>query len=150
MWVLIVSVYLADQSSKFLVLAFIREDQSIPLMDGIFHLTFVRNTGAAFGILKSQPYFFVIIAFLAVSFLAYLLIKKPAFLRSPDRVALSLILSGTLGNLTDRLRFGHVIDFLDFRIWPVFNIADSAITVGAVILGLSMLGMLGKRIEGRR
>lgn len=145
MWAVIVAVYLLDQASKFLTLASLQEGQSIPLIRGIFHITLVRNTGAAFGVLKSQPYLFVIIAFLAIFFIAYLLIKKPAFLRLPDRFALSLILAGTLGNLTDRLRFGHVIDFLDLRIWPVFNIADSAITVGAVILGLSMLGMWGKR-----
>ena len=150
MWAVIVAVYLLDQASKYLALAFLQEDQSIPLIRGVFHITFVRNTGAAFGLLKSQPHLFVIIAFLAISFMGYLLVKKPAFLRSADRFALSLILGGTAGNLTDRLRFGHVIDFLDLRIWPVFNIADSAITAGAVILGLSMLGMWGKRIEGRR
>jgi len=97
----------------------------------------VHNRGAAFGILKNQLFVFVIISLLAIALILYhLKDRKKSRLSS---ISLSLILGGAVGNLIDRLRFGFVIDFLDFRVWPVFNIADSAITIGVVLLSWELL-----------
>ena len=108
------------------------------IVNNIFSITLVHNTGAAFGIFRDQAAFFVIISGLAIaSILTYIIRSgtKSSFLRN---IALSLVLGGAVGNLIDRLRFGYVIDFLDFKVWPVFNIADSAITIGAFLLIISL------------
>ena len=100
-------------------------------------MTLVHNRGAAFGMLKNQLFLFVMISFFAILFIfLHLKNKKNPFL---FKVSLSLILSGAVGNLIDRLRFGYVIDFLDLRFWPVFNLADSALTIGALLLSWELL-----------
>ena len=100
------------------------------------HLTLVHNRGAAFGILKGQLYLFIFTTIIAI-ILIYRSLKNTSC--NLYRVSLWLILAGAAGNLIDRVRFGYVVDFLDFRIWPVFNIADSAITIGAILLGWSII-----------
>jgi signal peptidase II len=149
---LTVSGYILDRLSKYIILKSLSAGESIPVLENIFHITFVNNTGAAFGILKGQGWLFIIIAVLSGIFLtAYLIIKRDT-IPLYEKTALSLILAGILGNLTDRLYFGYVIDFLDFRVWPVFNIADSFITVGVAILLVGMLIVEGKgksRIEDK-
>jgi signal peptidase II len=135
---IIVSVVLSlDQSVKYLVNTRLSLGQSIPVAKGIFHITLVHNRGAAFGILQGALPFFIFSASLAI-YLIYLILKdvRRGMLST---LAMSLVLAGALGNLIDRVFLGYVIDFLDFRIWPVFNIADSSITIGAVLLGWFML-----------
>lgn len=128
-----------DQLTKLAATSNLSQGQSLPVVKGIIHFTLVHNRGAAFGILKGQTAFFIFSALLAV-ILIYQGLKgaKPQG-QALYKISLGLILAGAVGNLIDRLRFGYVIDFLDFRIWPVFNLADSAITVGAILLGYSIL-----------
>ena len=111
----------------------------MPLIKGIFHLTLIHNRGAAFGILKNHTPLFIFISILAVILIYFAIQNNKSQKYSFYNISLALILSGALGNLIDRLRLGYVIDFLDFRIWPVFNVADSAITIGAILLGYSIL-----------
>jgi signal peptidase II len=142
--VIIVLVVLAlDQLSKFIFNANLALNESIPLVKGLFSLTLIHNRGAAFGIFKNQLYIFIFISVIAIA-LVYSMLKnnKSGKLYS---LSLSLILAGALGNLMDRVFFGYVIDFLDFHIWPVFNIADSAITCGTLILGWVVLRPSPKR-----
>lgn len=128
-----------DQLTKYLAASRLTLNEPYPLIKGVFHLTLVHNTGAAFGILKNQVLLFIFVSLISV-LLIFLNLKKNRLKKaSLDNVSLSFILAGAIGNLIDRIAFGYVIDFLDFRIWPVFNIADSAITVGAVLLGYSIL-----------
>jgi signal peptidase II len=131
-------VFAADQLSKFWITRRLLLGESWPLLPNIFHLTYLLNPGAAFGILAHRTVFFV-----AISFLIILLIIVGGFLIPSQhyllRLALSLQLGGALGNLCDRLRFGYVVDFLDFRIWPVFNLADIAIVLGTGLLLLSLI-----------
>ena len=113
---------------------------SIDVVKGFLHFTLVHNRGAAFGILKNQVPFFILASVLAISIILFYLKKSPAF----EKLALVLILSGAIGNLIDRISLGYVIDFVDFHIepyfyWPVFNVADSAITIGACMLGWLLL-----------
>jgi len=133
---LIITVLIVDQLSKYIVSTNLLLGQSIPIIKNFFHITYVLNRGAAFGIFKGGAYFFIAIAALAIVFILISL-RREKFLHS--RIALSLIASGAASNLVDRLRIAAVTDFLDFRIWPVFNIADSAITIGAVLLAYFIL-----------
>lgn len=132
---IIVAVILGlDQLSKVAITKNLFLHQSIPVINEIFYLTRVHNRGAAFGILKNQLLFLIITSLVAIGLICYNL-KAGNEKRKASNFALGLILAGAAGNLIDRIFFGYVIDFIDFRIWPVFNIADSSITIGACILG---------------
>lgn len=131
------SVIFLDQLSKFLAVRFLQLNTSVSLIKNFLYMTLVHNRGAAFGMLKNQLFLFVMISFFAILFIfLHLKNKKNPFL---FKISLSLILSGAVGNLIDRLRFGYVIDFLDLRFWPVFNLADSALTIGALLLSWELL-----------
>lgn len=136
---IVLFVFFLDQLSKFCVSRSILQGSSTPIIRNILHLTLVHNTGAAFGMFSRHPYLFVIVAILSIVIIVYFLARKSGMLSAAERTALCFILGGTLGNLVDRVRFGYVVDFIDLRIWPVFNIADSSITIGAIILGISIL-----------
>lgn len=137
--ILILIIFSLDRLTKIFVSKNLPLNHSIPVIKGLFHITLVHNYGAAFGIFKNQVLLFVVISLITIV-LIFLDLKKNRKKHSyAYKLALCFILAGAAGNLLDRLFFGYVIDFLDFRIWPVFNIADSAISVGAVLLGWSIL-----------
>lgn len=136
------AVVLLDQATKWAVTNGIPLHASIPVIDGLFDLTHVKNTGAAFGLFASIQSPFRTVLLNAVAFLVFFGVLVYAF-RAPVlstrlQVGLSLILGGAIGNLIDRVRTGSVTDFLDFYVgthrWPAFNAADSAITVGVLLL----------------
>ena len=125
------AVILIDQLSKFFVRTNFQLNQSIPIINDIFHLTYINNTGAGFGILKAQTLILVFISILVIGILLYNLdkIKNNETLL---QILAGFVLGGTIGNLIDRLSYDHVIDFLDFQIWPIFNFADSFVTIGVI------------------
>ena len=137
-YVLFVTILvIIDQYVKNLVVANIELGKQIPLIDNFFSLTYVRNYGAGFSIMQHETAFLTALSIIAIIILSYMLIKA----KKSDTVSIIsyiLIISGALGNLIDRVRLGYVVDFLDFNIfgydYPVFNIADSFITVGCFIL----------------
>ena len=126
-------VFIIDQLVKHLVVSTMHLGQSLPVIKGIIHITYVLNPGAAFGMLEHQRWFFILVALAAVLLGAafYKKLQQESFLM---RSGAGLLLGGAVGNLADRIQSGLVVDFLDFRIWPVFNIADIAICAGAGIL----------------
>lgn len=127
-------VILFDQGSKFFIQSKMKIGESIPIIKGIFHITYIENPRTAFGLFEYQTMFFVVAALISV-ILAVLIYKKIAFKHDSSMyIPLVLILGGAVGNLIDRVRIGRVIDFLDFRIWPIFNFADSALVCGMLIL----------------
>jgi len=135
--IIVSSIIFFDQLTKFLAVNFLQLNIPISLIKNFLYLTLVHNRGAAFGILRNQLFLFITISLCVILFIfIHLRNKKNSFLL---RISLSLILSGSIGNLIDRLRFGYVIDFLDFRFWPVFNLADSALTIGALLLSWELL-----------
>lgn len=138
MWFLFLLVLALDRLTKYLVVKNIPLNQSLPLIKNIFHITLVYNTGAAFGLMKNLNYLFMAVSLLAI-ILITIHLKSRTSVNRIFTLSLVLILAGTVGNLIDRIFFGYVIDFLDFRIWPVFNFADSSITVGAILLGYCLL-----------
>lgn len=138
---LIALVVFCDQVSKVWIVRHFSLFESLPVLPGFFNLTYLTNTGAAFGFMAGQPalwrhVFFVGVALVALFVIAimYLRLRKESFFYE---FSLGLIAGGALGNLIDRIRLGSVVDFLDFYIgsyhWPAFNVADSAITVGVTI-----------------
>lgn len=138
-------VLLLDQVTKFIVMRRIAMFEVITVIPGFFNLTYVRNRGAAFGMFAGVPgiwrsVFFIIVTVIAVAAIV-LLIRKTS-----ERLlvaAFSLIAGGALGNLIDRVRWGEVVDFIDWYVrsyhWPTFNVADSAISVGVGLLVVDML-----------
>lgn len=141
-------VILIDQYTKYLIVQKFRLGETVPVISGFFNLTYIRNTGAAFGLLaQAEPAFrvpfFVIVPIVALFAIAYIFKKIPAADLKLS-TALSLVIGGAIGNLFDRLQLGYVVDFLDFH-WnyayhfPAFNVADSAICVGVGILMLDLL-----------
>lgn len=127
------AVTVLDQAVKWFVQNHMELGESLPLIPGIFHLTYIINHGAAFGILKYQYLFFL--GIVAVLFAAYAWMRK----RIPQKpvyfpLAVGLLLGGALGNAIDRGRMQGVVDFFDFRVWPIFNIADIAICVGTALI----------------
>lgn len=130
-----------DQLTKWLVATQMAEFETIEVIPGFFSLQFVYNQGAAFGILQNQTWLLVLVAGGAVGAIIYYL-RQPEAQRGLMPLALGLLLGGTLGNLTDRIRLGRVVDFFlfywqDYR-FPNFNVADIGITVGVGLLILYM------------
>ena len=137
-WGCLLFVVLLDQVIKYLVSANMHLGESQPLIEGLVYLTYVRNSGAAFSILQGQRWLFLVITpmVLAAIFWYMRSISKGDRLL---RFALALFCGGALGNYIDRLRVGAVTDFIDFRFFPVFNVADSCIVIGVALLGWCML-----------
>ena len=138
-------ILILDQISKFYISSALSLGQSIPVIRDIFHISLVYNTGCAFGLLKNQKIFFILLSAAAVFYIIRDLFSRGRLYSLSRRAALGLILGGAAGNLLDRLRLGYIIDFLDFRVWPVFNLADSAITIGIFLLGIGFLKETRKR-----
>lgn len=133
-------VLLLDQITKLMVMAGLSPYQDVVALTPFFNLVHVHNTGAAFSLFADQPGwqrgFFLTVALAASAVIVHLLRRPQSQRLFP--MALALILGGALGNVIDRLLYGHVIDFLDLYLgawhWPAFNVADSAITLGAGLL----------------
>ncbi len=149
-WVLLIfcgGILLLDQWTKSLVVEKLPLYQRVEVVQGFFNLTHVRNTGGAFGIFGGEKggvgsMLFVVVSVIAIGAIIFLFVK----IRENEKtlaLSFSLVLSGAIGNLIDRLRYGEVVDFLDFHLstyhWPAFNVADSAICIGIGLLALQLL-----------
>jgi len=127
-----VLVFALDQATKIMIRSTLAPGESIPA-DGWFRLTHVTNTGAAFGLFPNQSVILLVTTVIGMAAILTYYLYPPV--QTPIlTVSLGLQLGGAVGNLVDRISLGHVTDFLDFRIWPVFNLADSAIVVGVCVL----------------
>jgi signal peptidase II len=138
---------LLDQWTKYLIVQKLPLYQRVEVIDGFFSIVHVRNTGGAFGIFGGErggigSILFVVVSLIAMGAILFLFVKT----RENEKtlaLSFSLILSGALGNLIDRLHYGEVIDFLDFHLsayhWPAFNVADSAICIGIGLMALQVL-----------
>ena len=150
-------VVLFDQASKLFIQYKMKIGESIPVIKGIFHITYIENPRTSFGLFEYNKSFFVIAVLISI-ILLILIYKKILFKKDPFMyIPLTLVLGGAVGNLIDRARIdGKVIDFIDFRIWPVFNFADSAIVCGMLVLLIHVLFRTpekedeGEREEGEK
>ena len=155
-WLLLsVAIIVADQLSKLAILAHFQLHESLPLIPSLLNLTLAFNDGAAFSFLQNaggwQRWFFTVLAFGVSAVLVVWLRRTP---RGDWRTALplSLVVGGAIGNVIDRVRLGHVVDFIDVHysgwFFPAFNVADSAISVGAVLL--LFFGLFGSKAPAGR
>ncbi len=167
LWIAL-SVYLFDQISKWVIKESMQLHESIPVLGDFFRLTYVENPGMAFGIQISDNVFFTVFAIIA-SIVILLYLFKLRMEETWARVAMSVILGGAIGNLTDRILRGQVVDFFDFEFfditipafnilslhfsgyslqrWPIFNVADIAVSVGMVMLLIYILFLEGKNAQ---
>lgn len=126
-------VIFLDQLTKLIVKNTLELNQTIPVIKNIFHLTYITNSGSAFGILKGWQLPLIFFSVAVIGFIFYYL-NKISEKEKSLQVFVGFVLGSAIGNLVDRILYGHVIDFLDFRIWPVFNVADSFITISVIFL----------------
>jgi len=138
-YIIVITIIALDQLSKILALKYLVPIKDIPIINNIFHLTYVENRGAAFGLLQNQKLFFLITTFLVLGFIWFYAHNN----RLPRMMiwGLSLVAGGAIGNLIDRVRLGFVVDYFNVAIinFPVFNIADSAVVVGAILVSIYIL-----------
>jgi len=137
----VLAVVLVDRLTKNFFAGFLGLNESIAVFPHFLYFSLVHNTGIAFGFFKDCGAVFIIIPVILTGLLIY---NVYYYRHSPTLsrlyiVAFSLILGGAIGNLYDRIFLGYVIDFIDFRVWPVFNVADSAITIGAALILLKCI-----------
>lgn len=144
LFALSVFITVADQLTKWYVWTHFHLGESRVALGTIFSWTYCHNTGGAFSILAGSRWFFLLAGTVISLFLIYSMPRVAKGHPAPA-LAQALILGGAIGNMIDRGLYGYVVDFIDFHWWPVFNLADSAITVGITMLGISIL--LGKDQE---
>lgn len=144
--IIILLVVFLDQYSKYYAVTHLTSGMSIPVIQDFFHLTLVFNPGAAFGILEHRTGLFIFIAVIMLMMIGYFYSRiSPKYVLL--RIGTAFMAGGALGNVIDRIRTGYVVDFFDFRIWPVFNIADIAICIGAACIIYSSMTMAHKEDE---
>lgn len=142
--IIIILVVAADLISKYLLTSLIQQaGGTIPLIQDVFHLTYVQNTGASFGIFQNQVTFFVIATSIVLIVGIVFMIRTRKTQSRFMKISLSLVLGGAIGNFYDRIVFGYVRDLLDFRLFDfwrwVFNVADACLVIGAIMLGVYVL-----------
>lgn len=142
-------IIIFDRLSKIFFCHLLDVNESMILIRNVLHFTLVHNTGIAFGLFKDSDFVYFIIPLVLTGLLIYNVYyyRYAQQLNLVYIVAFSLILGGAIGNLIDRIRFGYVIDFIDLRVWPVFNIADSAITIGAVVIFFKCLRQQDRKVR---
>jgi len=132
-WAIAFFVLVLDQLLKFSVISKLTPLRSIPVIGNFFYISYVKNTGAAFGLFAGQMAFLIIIGLAVCAVVVYFHFKVP-FSSHFTQTSLALILGGSIGNLVDRIFRGYVVDFIDFRFWPAFNLADIAVNFGIFLI----------------
>ncbi len=130
-------IVILDQLTKIAVQQWMTLHQSYPLLGDVVQFTYIRNPGAAFGIMLGGRWLYLVLSIIACAVLIYYLVKLPSIERR-GRYAMMIVLAGAVGNLIDRALYGEVTDFIDIGVgayrWPVFNVADSAVTIGIILI----------------
>ncbi len=137
--IMVLAVFL-DQLTKYLTILFLKPVDTLPIIEDVLHLTYVENTGAAFGMMKDQRWLFMIVSTVAIIALLIYLFKKKTQPKL-ENLAIAFIVGGGIGNMIDRVLLGYVVDMIDFRLinFAVFNVADSFVCVGAGLLMLYII-----------
>ena len=142
------AVFALDQLTKVIVRRALAPDEAWPDKDWVLNIINVSNSGAAFGILQGQTVFLIVTSLVGVAAIV-LYYMYPPLEHGLLRLALALQLGGAAGNLIDRVRTGEVTDFINFRYWPAFNVADSSISIGVATIFVFFLFLEGERYRGK-
>ena len=137
-WI-IAAIVLTDQITKHLVSSSLELNQTVHVFSGLLDLTYIHNYGAAFSILQNKQAFLITFTGIAMAAIIIYVLKERKKLSRTELAALGLIVGGGLGNLTDRVLNGYVVDFLNMYILPVFNVADMAVCAGSALLVYSVV-----------
>lgn len=148
-YMIIFTVILLDQIVKQLVRITMELNQSIPVWNQVFHLTYIQNYGAAFSMLQNQRLLLLVTTSILILGMSGYLVWKYRTLHPWIKLSMSLIIGGGIGNLIDRVLLHYVVDYIDFRVFPVFNAADIAVTMGCGLLILYIM-VLEPRAEKRK
>ncbi len=149
LYIIIIFAVALDQLTKWQIQQSMILNQSIPVWEGVFSLTYIHNTGAAFSMLTGKTALLALLQAAIIGFLLAYAIRKRRGMPLLLQTALALIIGGGAGNLIDRLCRGYVVDFLDFHVWPVFNVADISVVAGCGLLVAYVLFMEGRERKGR-
>lgn len=144
-FIIIVFTVALDQLTKYLIRTNMELNSSIPLVDEIFHITYIHNSGAAFSILQNKTGLLIAMQLVVIAAVLVYLIKRYRKDHWCLLLSLSFIVAGGLGNLIDRAVNGYVVDFLDFRFWPIFNVADISVCTGCGLIVVYMFFIESKR-----
>lgn len=139
-----VGVFYLDRCIKTVIVHHFLPGEGFAVIRNVFHITLVQNTGIAFGLFRDRINLSFLLFILGIIMLSLIFLRKNSYSRR-GQLAIFLIIAGALSNLIDRFRFGYVIDYLDFRIWPVFNLADTSITIGIGLLCWELFSSRQKR-----
>ncbi|SRR6056297_1507220 len=134
---MIFAILILDRITKYMAAMHLQKIDTIPIAQGVIHLTYAENTGAAFSILKGRQSLLIIITGMVIIVMCYYFWRERKHMSALANIAMSMVIGGATGNWMDRIMFDYVIDFIDFRLidFAIFNVADSFIVVGAVLLG---------------
>ena len=138
-WILIPSVFILDRLSKIWVLSHLKEGEGFPVLQGIFHITRVNNTGAAFGLWRHSFVPLVAVTALSAAVILIFLAVGSGQRHTMNFYGWAMVAGGALGNLYDRVHYGCVVDYLDLRVWPVFNAADASICLGVFFILVNVI-----------
>ncbi len=139
-------IAILDQTAKLFAAGLLPSVKTVPLIENVFHLTYVENTGAGFGVFSGYTWLLTALTVLVIlAVVIYMTVKRPK--NKMFVTALTFMMGGAVGNVVDRIRLGYVIDFFDFRLinFPVFNVADCFITVGAVLFAVYVIFLSDKK-----
>ena len=149
-YIIIILIVIGDQLTKGLIQQSMVLNQSIPVWDGIFSITYIHNTGAAFSMLAGKTQVLALFQVIIIGVILGYYILKGRKSHPQLRISLAMIVAGGIGNLIDRLTLGYVVDFLDFHFWPIFNVADIGVSTGCVLLAGYVFFIEGKEKSGRQ
>ncbi len=149
-YIIIILIVIGDQLTKGLIQQSMVLNQSIPVWDGIFSITYIHNTGAAFSMLAGKTQVLALFQVIIIGVILGYYILKGRKTHPLLRISLAMIVAGGIGNLIDRLTLGYVVDFLDFHFWPIFNVADIGVSTGCVLLAGYVFFIEGKEKSGRQ
>ena len=149
-YIIIILIVIGDQLTKGLIQQSMVLNQSIPVWDGIFSITYIHNTGAAFSMLAGKTQVLALFQVITIGVILGYYILKGRKSHPLLRISLAMIVAGGIGNLIDRLTLGYVVDFLDFHFWPIFNVADIGVSAGCVLLAGYVFFIEGKEKSGRQ
>ena len=137
-WLIAAATVILDQLTKFIVAGNMVLDSSVALIPGVLDLTFIRNDGAAWGMLSGKQTLLIGMTSVVIVLIAVYAVKKRSELSRLELIALGLIAGGGLGNLISRIAEGSVVDFLNIHLIPIFNVADIGVTIGCALIVISL------------
>jgi len=138
---MILGILILDRITKYMAVEHLHKMDTFPIVEGVLHLTYAENTGAAFSILTGRQDLLIVVTGMVIVVMCYFFWREKKHMSAFANIAMSMVIGGAIGNWIDRIMFDYVIDFIDFRLidFAIFNVADSFIVVGAVLLGYTII-----------